>query len=214
MVLGVFGKFVYDKGLTKKDEIFIETLAGIKKLKLNIKDGKVKTVKVDMGQPIFQPKNIPVVSREEVVKNLEIRAMDKFFKFTCLSMGNPHAVTSVKDLDSFEVKKYGPFIEMDGYFPNRTNVEFIEIIDKKHIRMRVWERGIGETLACGTGACAAAVACIINNYTVNKVDVELLGGNLEIEWNKEDNHVYMTGTAETVYEGQIDNEFLREELKK
>lgn len=208
------GKFVYEKGFTKKDEIYIETLAGIKKLKLNIEGKKVKTVTVDMGQPIFAPKKIPVVSREEIVKNLEIRAMDKVFKFSCLHIGNPHAVTVVNELDSFDVQKYGPFIEMDGYFPNKTNVEFVELVDKKYIRMRAWERGVGESLASGTGACAAAVACMINNYTNNKVDVELLGGNLEVEWNREDDHVYMTGPVETVYEGKIDNDFLREELRK
>lgn len=214
MALDVSGKFVYEKGLTKKDEIYIETLAGIKRLNLNIEGEKVKTVTVDMGKPIFSPNNIPVVSREEIVKNLEIRAMDKIFKFTCLYIGNPHAVTIINDLDSFDVQKYGPFIEMDGYFPNKTNVEFVELVDKKNIRMRAWERGIGETLACGTGACAAAVACMINNYTTNKVDVELLGGNLEVEWNREDEHVYMTGPVETVYDGKIDNDFLIEELRK
>lgn len=208
MGFAVFGKFVYDKGLTKKDEITIETLAGIKTLNLNIENGRVQTVKVDMGQPVLEAKKIPVVSREEVVRNLEIKAIDRNFKFTCVSMGNPHAVTFMENIDEFNVEKYGPLIEKDGYFPKKTNVEFIERVDKSHIRMRVWERGSGETLACGTGACAAVVACILNGYTTKKVDVELLGGNLEIEWNEDNNHVYMTGPAITVFDGILDENFL------
>ena len=197
------GKFVYDKKMTDKTEVRIETLAGIKILKFNIKDGKVESVKVDMGEPILEPKNIPVVSEEKVVKNLKIKAIDKEFKFTAVSMGNPHAITLVEDVKNFDVKKYGEVIEIDNKFPNKTNVEFIEILDKNNIKMRVWERGAGETLACGTGACASVVACILNNLTNSKVKVELLGGFLEIEWNKEDNHVYMTGPAVTVFEGEL-----------
>lgn len=197
------GKFVYDKKMTDKTEVRIETLAGIKILKFNIKEGKVESVKVDMGEPILEPKNIPVVSEEKVVKNLKIKAIDKEFKFTAVSMGNPHAITLVEDVKNFDVKKYGEVIEIDNKFPNKTNVEFIEILDKNNIKMRVWERGAGETLACGTGACASVVACILNNLTNSKVKVELLGGFLEIEWNKEDNHVYMTGPAVTVFEGEL-----------
>lgn len=200
----VYGKFVYDKGLTKKEMVTIETLAGIKTLSLNIKEGKVETVRVDMGEPILKPAQIPVMSNEEVVKNLEIKAFDKTFRFTCVSMGNPHAITWVEKVKNFEIEKYGPIIEIDGYFPNKTNVEFIEKIDNSHIKMRVWERGTGETLACGTGACASVVASILNGFTDRKVTVELLGGNLEIEWNKEDNHVYMTGPATTVFEGELE----------
>lgn len=200
----VYGKFVYDKGLTKKEMVTIETLAGIKTLRLNIKEGKVETVRVDMGEPILKPAKIPVMSNEEVVKNLEIKAFDKTFRFTCVSMGNPHAITWVEKVKNFEIEKYGPIIEIDGYFPNKTNVEFIEKIDNSHIKMRVWERGTGETLACGTGACASVVASILNGFTDRKVTVELLGGNLEIEWNKEDNHVYMTGPATTVFEGELE----------
>lgn len=200
----VYGKFVYDKGLTKKEMVTIETLAGIKTLRLNIKEGKVETVRVDMGEPILKPAQIPVMSNEEVVKNLEIKAFDKTFQFTCVSMGNPHAITWVEKVKNFEIEKYGPIIEIDGYFPNKTNVEFIEKIDNSHIKMRVWERGTGETLACGTGACASVVASILNGFTDRKVTVELLGGNLEIEWNKEDNHVYMTGPATTVFEGELE----------
>lgn len=208
MEFAVCGKFVYDKGLTQKEIVTIETLAGIKTLKLNVKDGKVTTVQVDMGEPILKPNKIPVISNEEIVKNLEIQAFDQSFRFTCVSMGNPHAITFINHTDDFELEKYGPMIEIDGYFPNKTNVEFIEVLDKKHIKMRVWERGSGETLACGTGACASAVACVLNELTDRKVEVQLLGGNLEIEWSLKDNHVYMTGPATTVFEGELSEEFL------
>lgn len=197
------GKFVYDKGLTQKTEVTIETLAGIKKLRLNVKEGKVETVKVDMGEPILKPKEIPVISEEKPVKNLKLKAEDKEFVFTCVSMGNPHAITIVENTKEFDVEKYGKVLEVDKSFPNKTNVEFIEIVDKNNIKMRVWERGAGETLACGTGACASVVACVLNNLTERNVNVELLGGKLEIEWNKNDNHIYMTGPAVTVFEGEL-----------
>ena len=197
------GKFVYDKGLTNKTQVTIETLAGIKILQLNVENGKVKTVKVDMGEPILEPKKIPVISEEKPVRNLELKAEDKEFKFTCVSMGNPHAITIVDNTKEFDVERYGKQLEIDKAFPNKTNVEFIEIVDKNHIKMRVWERGAGETLACGTGACASVVACVLNKLTENIVNVELLGGTLEIEWNREDNHVYMTGPAVTVFEGEL-----------
>lgn len=198
------GKFVYDKGLTNKTTVNIETLAGIKTLKLNIKEGKVDTVIVDMGEPILSPKEIPVISNEDIVKNLKLKALDKEFIFTCVSMGNPHAITIVENTEKFDVEKYGKILEVDKAFPNKTNVEFVQIIDKNNIKMRVWERGAGETLACGTGACATAVACNLNGLTDRKVKIELLGGTLEIEWNEKDNHVYMTGPAVTVFEGFLD----------
>ena len=197
------GKFVYDKNLTNKTTITIETLAGIKTLQLNVKEGKVETVKVDMGEPILQAKKIPVLAKEEPVKNLKIQAVDQEFEFTCVSMGNPHAITIVKDVKNFNVEKYGKVVEVASVFPNKTNVEFIEIIDQEHIKMRVWERGAGETLACGTGACATAVSCCLNGLTKRHTYVELLGGTLEIEWNEENNHVYMTGPAVTVFEGEL-----------
>ena len=197
------GKFVYDKGFTNKTEVKIETLAGIKTLILNVKDGKVDTVRVDMGEPILNPEEIPVISEENPVKNLVLTAEEKNFKFTCVSMGNPHAITIVNNIEKFEVEKYGKILEINKSFPKKSNIEFIEIIDRKNVKMRVWERGTGETLACGTGACATAVACIINELTERKVKIELLGGNLEIEWNNKDNHVYMTGPATTVFEGEI-----------
>lgn len=197
------GKFVYDKGLTHKKEVTIETLAGVKTLILNTKEGKVQTVRVDMGEPILEAKKIPVISNEMPVKNLQLKAENKEFKFTCVSMGNPHAITIVEDVKNFDVEKYGKILEVDKAFPNKTNVEFIEITDNENIKMRVWERGAGETLACGTGACATAVACNLNGLTSRKVNVELLGGNLQIEWNEDDNHVYMTGPAVTVFDGEL-----------
>lgn len=197
------GKFVYDKGLTQKNPITVETLAGIKTLNFNIKDGKVETVQVNMGKPILEPEKIPVISTENIVKNLNIKAFDKEFKFTCVSMGNPHAITIVENVKDFDINKYGPILECDEHFPKRANIEFIELVDKNTIKMRVWERGAGETLACGTGACASVVACSLNEYTEKIVTVELLGGNLKIEWNQEDNNIYMTGPATTVFEGEM-----------
>ena len=198
------GKFVYDKGLTNKTTVTIETLAGIKTLKFNLKDKKVETVRVDMGEPILNPEMIPVISSENPVKDLKLKALDKEFIFTCVSMGNPHAITVVKDTEKFDVETYGRILEVDKAFPNKTNVEFVQIVDKEHIKMRVWERGAGETLACGTGACATAVACNLNGLTSRNVNIELLGGNLQIEWSSKDNHVYMTGPAVTVFEGKLE----------
>ena len=198
------GKFVYDKKLTDKNIITIETLAGIKTLEMTVENEKISKVKVDMGEPIFIPEKIPVKSEETPVKNLKIKAEDKEFIFTCVSMGNPHSVTFIRqDIDNFDILKYGKLIEVNEAFPSRTNVEFINIIDDKTLKMRVWERGSGETLACGTGACAAAVSAVLNGYTSRKVTVKLLGGNLEIEWDEKDNHVYMTGSATEVFEGKI-----------
>ena len=197
------GKFVYDKGLTDKTEVSIETFAGIKVLQLNVKDGKVETVRVDMGEPILEPDKIPVISTENPVTNLKAIAEGKDFTFTCVSMGNPHAITIVEDVQNFDVNKYGKVLEIDKQFPKRINVEFAQIVDEENIKMRVWERGAGETLACGTGACATAVACYLNGYTKRNVTIELLGGKLFIEWNKENNHVYMTGPAVTVFEGEL-----------
>ena len=193
-------KFVYAKGLTDKTNLKIETLAGIKILLLNVKDGKVETVRVDMGEPILEPTKIPVMATTNHVK---IEAYDKKIDFTCVSMGNPHAVTIVDDVKNFDVKKYGKDIEVNKIFPQKANIEFAEIVDRNTIKMRVWERGTGETLACGTGSCATAVACALNGVTDRNVVIELLGGNLEIEWNENDNHVYMTGPAVTVFEGEL-----------
>ena len=203
------GKFVYDKDLTNKTTVKIETLAGIKTLILNTKDEKVETARVDMGEPILETEKIPVISTEEPVKNLELEAENKKFKFTCVSMGNPHAITIVENTKEFDVEKYGKVLEVDKAFPKKANIEFAQIIDRQNINMRVWERGAGETLACGTGACATAVACNLNGLTDRKVNIELLGGTLNIEWNETDNHVYMTGPAVTVFDGELYEEAIR-----
>lgn len=199
------GKFVYDKGLTTKTEITVETLAGVKNLKLQVVEGKVETVEVDMGEPILEPERIPVITDEYPVKNLKLQAEGKEFTFTCVSVGNPHAVTIVDNVNSFEVERYGKKLEVDTHFPEKANIEFVQIVDKNTIRMRVWERGAGETFACGTGASAVAVACNLNGVTENDVTVKLLGGDLKIKWNKENNHIYMTGPAVTVFEGELEN---------
>jgi len=203
------GKFVYDKGLTNKTTVKIETLAGIKTLILNTKDGKVETARVDMGEPILEAEKIPVISTDKPVKNLELEAENKKFKFTCVSMGNPHAITIVENTKEFDVEKYGKVLEIDKAFPKKANIEFAQIVDRQNINMRVWERGAGETLACGTGACATAVACNLNGLTDRKVNIELLGGTLNIEWNETDNHVYMTGPAVTVFDGELYEEAIR-----
>lgn len=203
MELDVFGKFVYEKGLTQKKELEIETLAGVKKIKLECtNDNKVESITVDMGEPILEASKIPVISDEEVTKNLKIKALDKEFRFTCVSMGNPHAITIVDDVDSFDVKKYGEILEVDDHFPKKTNIEFVQIIDRNTVKMRVWERGSGETLACGTGASAVCVACTLNNL-VNEneyITIKLLGGDLKIKWN---DRVFMTGPAKAVFEGEF-----------
>lgn len=202
------GKFVYDKGLTKKETIKVETLSGIKTLKLNIKNNEVDTIKVDMGEPILEPQKIPVNFDKQPVKDLEIKVLDRKYKFTCVSMGNPHAITFIDKIDEIDIRKYGILIENNKYFPKKTNVEFCEIKDRNNIKMRVWERGTGETLACGTGACAALVAAVLNEYTNRTVIVELLGGKLQIQWDEKDNHIYMTGSAQIVFEGYIEEEKL------
>lgn len=206
------GKFVYDKGLTKKTDLTIETLAGIKKLKLSVKEGKVESVQVDMGEPILDPNEIPVLSQKYPVKDLSLTVENKEFSFTCVSMGNPHAVTFLNGVDSFEVEKYGKKLEINPVFPKKANIEFIEVVSSQRIKMRVWERGSGETMACGTGACASVVACILNGLTQRAVTVELLGGNLQIEWRKEDNHIYMTGPAQIVFEGVLEEGWEKDEL--
>lgn len=206
------GKFVYDKGLTNKTEVTIETLAGIKTLELTLENGKVSLVKVDMGMPILEADKIPVINYETQSSaegisfvNVDIDFIrNKIENLTCVSMGNPHAICFVDNVNDIDIEKIGPMIENDENFPNRTNVEFIDIVNSKEINMRVWERGAGETLACGTGACASVVASVLNGYTEREVIVTLLGGKLEISYDKNDNHVYLKGPARIVYEGEID----------
>jgi diaminopimelate epimerase len=197
-------KLAYELGLICEEITTIETLSGIKTLKLNIVNGKVKTVEVDMGAPILDATKIPVSSStkiEDKKVKAEVKVKNKKIELTCVSMGNPHAVTFVNDIKNFKVAEYGPILENADIFPEKANIEFVEVVDKNNIKMRVWERGSGETLACGTGACSSLVASSLNGYTDRKVNVQLLGGNLEIEW-KPNNHVHMTGPAVTVFKGE------------
>ena len=197
-------KYVYDKGLTDKTDISVISCGKIKYLELFTKDGKVDTVKVNMGAPELSPENIPGVaeSGKDRVIDEPITVRGKEYKMTCVSMGNPHAVVFVDDVDNLEIEQIGPYFEKHERFPNRTNTEFVKVLDKKTVQMRVWERGTGETLACGTGCCATVVACILNGLTDETVTVKLLGGELEITWDRENNLVYMTGPAVTAFEGE------------
>lgn len=199
------GKYVYDKGLTNKTTLTLETLAGVKVLQLFIgADQKVEKVTVDMGEPILDAALIPVTSdknkvmNEPVIFNSEIQ-----YNITTVSMGNPHAVIFTTDILQLDLPKIGPVIENATIFPRRTNTEFIEVLTNNDVKMRVWERGSGETMACGTGACASVVAGVLNGLISRRTTVELLGGELTIEWKEEDNHVYLTGGATTVFEGEI-----------
>ena len=196
-------KYVYDYGLTDKTSISVETLGGIKYLDLTVKDGKVALVKVDMGKPELKPERIPIVSDEERVVNEPIIVGGMEYRMTGVSMGNPHVVVYVKDLEGVKIEQVGPKFENHGRFPKRVNTEFAKVLDRKTVEMRVWERGSGETLACGTGACAVAVASILNGMTEDQVTVKLLGGDLLIEWDQEEDRVYMTGPATVIYDGEI-----------
>ncbi len=197
-------KYVYDYGLTDKTAISVETLAGIKYLDLQIKDGKVEMVTVNMGAPELVPEKIPVKSTKDILVNEPIEACGNQYNMTCVSMGNPHCVVFVSDTQSFPLEETGPELENHAWFPNRINVEFVQVLDRKTVNMRVWERGTGETLACGTGACATAVACILNGLTEEEITVHLLGGDLLVRWDREENLVYMTGPAKVVFDGEIE----------
>lgn len=197
------GKYVYDYGLTEKERISVETLAGIKYLDLTVEDGKVKLVKVDMGSPELVPENIPIVADGNRVIDEPINVNGTEYRMTGVSMGNPHAVVYVEDVKGLDIETIGPAFENHERFPNRVNTEFVKVLDRNTVEMRVWERGSGETMACGTGACAVAVACILNGFTEDKVTVKLLGGDLQIEWDKEADKIYMTGPAEVSFDGEI-----------
>ena len=197
------GKYVYDYGLTEKEHISVETLAGIKYLDLAVEDGKVKLVKVDMGSPELVPENIPIVADGNRVIDEPINVNGTEYRMTGVSMGNPHAVVYVEDVKGLDIETIGPAFENHERFPNRVNTEFVKVLDRNTVEMRVWERGSGETMACGTGACAVAVACILNGFTEDKVTVKLLGGDLQIEWDKEADKIYMTGPAEVSFDGEI-----------
>lgn len=196
-------KYVYDKGLTDKTEISIVSCGKVKYLQLFLKDGKVESVRVNMGAPILQAGEVPVISDREQVIDEPILVQGKEYKMTCVSMGNPHAVIFTEDVTNLAIESIGPYFENHERFPKRTNTEFVKVLDRKTVQMRVWERGTGETLACGTGCCATVVACILNGLTDSTVTVKLLGGEIEVFWDQENNLVYMTGPAETVFEGEI-----------
>ena len=202
-------KYVYDYGLTDQTSITIESFGQVKYLCLTLgADGKVSTVRVNMGAPILTASEIPVVSGNEQVVDEDIEVDGQHCKMTCVSMGNPHAVVFLKhlldfDIESFEIEKIGPHFEHHTRFPERVNTEFVHVIDRNTVQMRVWERGTGETLACGTGCCATVVACVLNDLTDTKVTVKVLGGELLCEWDQTENLVYMTGPAETVFDGEI-----------
>ena len=198
------GKYVYDYGLTDKTSISVETLGGMKHLDLKVEDGKVKQVKVDMGSPKLIPADIPILADGDSVIDAPILVDGTEYRMTGVSMGNPHTVVYIDDVQGLEIEKIGPKFEHHERFPRRINTEFAKVLDRNTVEMRVWERGSGETLACGTGACAVAVASILNGLTENKVIVKLLGGDLQIEWDRESNKVYMTGPAEVSFEGEIE----------
>lgn len=196
-------KYVYDKGLTSKSEISIASAGIIKYLKLSADQGQVTRVRVNMGSPILTPSLIPVEAEGEQAVNVPIQVDGREYRMTCVSMGNPHAVVFMEGVKELELEKLGPAFECHRRFPKRINTEFVEVLDRKHVFMRVWERGTGETLACGTGCCATAVACVLNGLTDEEITVKLLGGELFIQWDRETNQIYMTGPAVTVFEGEI-----------
>lgn len=194
-------KYVYDKGMVNKDVITLETGAGVKVLRLNIENNMVKSVTVDMGEPILEAANVPVTWSSERMIAEPVHVDGKDWRITAVSMGNPHAVIFTENIKDLDLPFIGPLFENHTIFPRRTNTEFIEVIDRNTLNMRVWERGAGETLACGTGACAVLVAAVLNGLTERKATIHLLGGDLVIEWDEKTNHVFMTGGAETVFEG-------------
>ena len=199
------GKYVYDYGLTKKEEITVESGGQIKYLKLKVEEGVVSEVEVNMGSPILEPHLIPVKSeKSQVVREpLYIPQLNRTYEITCVSMGNPHAVVFLDDVSELEIEEVGPYFEHHPAFPNRINTEFVKVLDEENVEMRVWERGTGETLACGTGCCATVVACILNGLTKDCVTVHVLGGKIKIYWDRKNNLVTMTGPATTVFEGEI-----------
>ena len=197
-------RYVYDFGLTDQKEFSIVSAGKIKYMTLYEQDGQISAVRVNMGQPILEADQIPVRADHSLVINVPIEVQGKEYRMTCVSMGNPHAVVFVDSTEDFPLEQVGPYFENHPCFPNRTNTEFVQVIDRGRVRMRVWERGTGETLACGTGCCATAVACVLNGLTDNAITVEVLGGELRIEWDRENDLVWMTGPATVVFSGEIE----------
>ena len=198
------GKYVYDNKIINKKMITMETLAGIKTLELTTENGKVALVRVDMGEPVLKPADIPAKSEKDIFLSEPVTVKGRTFSVTCVSMGNPHAVSYVDDAAGFPLELYGPAMETNELFPRKINSEFVEVLDRNTLKMRVWERGAGETLACGTGACAVLVASVLNGFCERKATVKLLGGDLTVEWSEKDNRVYMTGPAVKVFDGEIE----------
>ncbi len=198
------GKYVYDHLMTKETDITVISAGKVKYLNLLVDNGKVFEVCVNMDEPILDASQIPVISDKNQVINEPITVQDKEYYMTCVSMGNPHAVVFMDNIKDLDIDSIGPYFENHTCFPNRTNTEFVEVIDKNHINMRVYERGTGETLACGTGCCASVVACILNHMTDDSVYVNVLGGTIKVSWDRTKNKVYMTGPAVTVFEGEMD----------
>ncbi len=197
-------RYVYDFGLTDQKEFSIVSAGKVKYMTLYEQDGQISAVRVNMGQPILEADQIPVRADHSPVINVPIEVQGKEYRMTCVSMGNPHAVVFVDSTEDFPLEQVGPYFENHPCFPNRTNTEFVQVIDRSRVRMRVWERGTGETLACGTGCCATAVACVLNGLTDNAITVEVLGGELRIEWDRENDLVWMTGPATVVFSGEIE----------
>ena len=204
------GKYLYDNNYTSKTSLKIETDSGIKDLTLFLKDNMVDSIEVDMGKAIFTPELIPVLSDSNPVFDLKLDVLDKSFLCNVVSIGNPHAVIFTENLDNLDTQKYGSAIENDKHFPDRTNVEFVKLIDKNTINMAVWERGSGKTLACGSGACACAITAYLKGYINNEVCVNLLGGTLHIRIDENTKHIYMKGSAKKVFDGYIDDNYLKE----
>lgn len=195
------GKYLYDHGMTDKTELTLETLAGVKRIYLTVAHGRVTSVKVDMGEPRLLPGDLPVLLPGDRVVAQPIEVCGHRFSMTCVSMGNPHAVIFLDDLQAYDLHAIGRAIEHHELFPRRTNVEFVKVLAPDVLQMRVWERGAGETLACGTGACASLVAAVLNDSSRRAATLRLVGGDLQIEWDETSNHVFMTGDAVTVFEG-------------
>jgi diaminopimelate epimerase len=198
----IFARYLYDHRLTRKTELAIETLAGIIRPKLRIRSGKVQSVTVDMGPPRLERSEIPMKGKSGRVVNEPLELLGERLSVTCLSMGNPHCVTFVDDVEQFPVERFGPVIEHHELFPRRTNVEFVQVVSPAELAMRVWERGAGETLACGTGASASAVAAHLTGRAGRKVVLHLRGGDLKVAWDERTDHVFITGPAEEVFTGE------------
>jgi len=198
------GKYLYERNIAKKDVLKIDTMSGVKTLFLDVLEGKVNSVTVDMGKPVFSAADIPVKFSKNEIVDEPIMVDGKEYRITCVSMGNPHCVMFVDDVDQVSIETLGPKFECNELFPKRANIEFVHVLNQQEVKMRVWERGSGETWACGTGACAVAVACAVNEKTGRSTTVHLKGGDLHIDWDEKTSSVFMRGPAEFVFDGTIE----------